>query len=165
MAKVQFKYGTWAKYSALSQKDENTLYFITDKNLFFKGSTAFGNIVSATATDSGETEGETITFNAADGTEVSFTVPTAAALAAVKSALAGSLTTHTNVKGTSGVFGHVKLSDNTNSTSAAAAGIARPRRPSRTHSRRRRATPTAFSRPTTRWCSRARSATRRATPR
>lgn len=124
MAKVQFKYGTWAKYSALSQKDENTLYFITDKNLFFKGSSPFGNVVGAVATGSGETEGKTITFNAADGTEVSFTVPTAAALAAVKSALAGSLTTHTNVKGTSSVFGHVKLSDSTDSTSAASAHIA-----------------------------------------
>ena len=86
MAKVQFKYGTWAKYSALSSKDEDTLYFITDKNLFFKGSSPFGNVVGAVATGSGETEGRTITFTASDGTEVSFTVPTAAALAAVKSA-------------------------------------------------------------------------------
>lgn len=124
MAKVQFKYGTWAKYSALSSKDENTLYFITDKNLFFKGSTPFGNIVSATGTGSGETEGKIITLNAGDGTAVSFTVPTAAALAAVKSALTTSLTNHTSEKGTGSAFGHVKLSDSTDSTSAASASIA-----------------------------------------
>lgn len=124
MAKVQFKYGAWAKYNALSAKDENTLYFITDKNLFFKGSTAFGNIVSAEASGSGETEGKTITFNAADGTSVSFTVPTSAALAAVKSALAGSLSTHEGKTGNGSVSGHVKLSDSTDSTSAVGAGIA-----------------------------------------
>lgn len=124
MAKVQFKYGTWAKYAALSAKDENTLYFITDKKLFFKGSTPFGNVVSAVETGSGETAGQTITFNTGDGTEVEFTVPTAAALAEVKSALSTSLTTHTNAKGSSSALGHVKLSDSTDSTSAASAGVA-----------------------------------------
>jgi len=35
---VKFKYGTLAQYNALDSTDENTLYFITDAQLIFKGS-------------------------------------------------------------------------------------------------------------------------------
>jgi hypothetical protein len=38
MAKVLFSYGVKANYLALSAKDENTLYFITDSQEIFKGS-------------------------------------------------------------------------------------------------------------------------------
>ena len=37
MAKVLFSYGVKANYLALSAKDENTLYFITDSQEIFKG--------------------------------------------------------------------------------------------------------------------------------
>ena len=37
MAKVLFSYGSKANYLALSVKDENTLYFITDSQEIFKG--------------------------------------------------------------------------------------------------------------------------------
>lgn len=40
---INFKIGTEAQYDNLSTKDENTLYFITDKNLIYKGTQLYSS--------------------------------------------------------------------------------------------------------------------------
>lgn len=124
MAKVNFKYGTLAQYNAIAAKDGDTLYFITDKSLIYKGNVPFGAVVTATATGSGATEGETITIINQTGAEVTFTVPTSAALAAVKTLLEGQLTTHEAAIGDHTVKGHVGLSDDTDKSTDVNDGMA-----------------------------------------
>ncbi len=47
MARVLFKYGNYAAYSA-STKDENVIYFISDKQQIYKGSTLYADVTSNT---------------------------------------------------------------------------------------------------------------------
>lgn len=47
MARVLFKYGTYASYSA-AVKDENTIYFVSDKQQIYKGNTLFADVTSST---------------------------------------------------------------------------------------------------------------------
>lgn len=46
MARILFRYGTSEEYNALAQKDENTLYFLTDKQKIYKGSFEYGGHVA-----------------------------------------------------------------------------------------------------------------------
>lgn len=48
MANVIFKSGTRAKYDALAKKDNNTLYWLTDTQQLFRGSTLYGTGAEAT---------------------------------------------------------------------------------------------------------------------
>lgn len=43
MAKVRFRYGTKAEYDALSEKDPNSLYFISDQHSIYKGDELFAS--------------------------------------------------------------------------------------------------------------------------
>lgn len=47
MARVLFKYGSYASYSA-AVKDENTIYFVSDKQQIYKGSTLFADVTEST---------------------------------------------------------------------------------------------------------------------
>lgn len=47
MARVLFKYGSYASYSA-AVKDENTIYFVADKQQIYKGSTLFADVTEST---------------------------------------------------------------------------------------------------------------------
>ena len=126
MAKVKFKFGTWAKYDALTVKDPDTLYLITDKGIFYKGDQAFVGVKSALVANSGSGEAHvaTLTVENSVGDNVTFTVPSTTALAAVKTALQNALTTHVNTKGNASAFGHVKLSNAINSISGEGDGVA-----------------------------------------
>lgn len=126
MAKVKFKFGLWSKYSAITNKDPDTLYFITDRGVFYKGDQPYVGIVSAVVTNSGNGESNVAVMTLTDslGNTVTFSVPSSTALAAVKSALETALSTHAEVTGGSSTKGHVKLSDSINSTSGVSGGVA-----------------------------------------
>lgn len=53
MANVIFKQGTRAQYDAISVKDSNTLYWLSDTQELFKGETLYGKGAEATALASG----------------------------------------------------------------------------------------------------------------
>lgn len=53
MANVIFKQGTRAQYNAISVKDANTLYWLTDTLELFKGEVLYGKGAEATALASG----------------------------------------------------------------------------------------------------------------
>lgn len=43
MSQVLYRYGTWDQFSALTAKNENTLYFITDRRCIYKGDKLYGS--------------------------------------------------------------------------------------------------------------------------
>ncbi len=126
MAKVKFKFGVWAKYAAITNKDPDALYFITDRGVFYKGDQPYVGIVSAVVSKSGSGESNVAVMTLTDslGNDVTFSVPSATALTAVKTALQEALTTHGAVTGNASTKGHLKLSDAINSTSGVSGGIA-----------------------------------------
>ena len=126
MAKVKFKFGTWAKFSAIQNKDTDTLYFITDKGVFYKGDQPYVGIVSAVVTDSGSNANNVAVMTLTDslGNTVTFSVPSSTALAAVKTALENSLTSHASQIADDRHPGHVTLSDTYDDHYGASAGIA-----------------------------------------
>ena len=42
--RVQFSYGTYAEYMALSSHDDNTIYFVTNPNKIFKGDVEYTSV-------------------------------------------------------------------------------------------------------------------------
>ena len=67
MAKVLFSYGVKSAFDALSLKDQNTLYFITDKQMLYKGETLIAdktnlNVAFVTSTPTAETAAEGILY-------------------------------------------------------------------------------------------------------
>lgn len=122
---LKLKYGSQAQYDSLTTKDENTLYFIINADKkngkIYKGTDLMTySLQNASYTTSGSGTAEilniTITNNYGD-TSFSVSVPSAAALSAVQTAL----TNHTSKKATDTVLAHVKLSDATNNTTNTAA--------------------------------------------
>ena len=77
MDPVKFKYISRVKYNSLPVKDENTLYFIANEHVFYKGAVSYGqsskSIVSVTKTStSGLVDTYTILYT--DGSSSSFDV-------------------------------------------------------------------------------------------
>ena len=67
---VRFAVGTAAQYALLEQKDQNTLYFITDERRIYKGDTVFtGGIFRAVSAypETGQAQINTIYVNTTDG--------------------------------------------------------------------------------------------------
>ena len=59
MAQVKFKYGTMAQYNAITTKDNDTLYFITDRKMVYKGDDEYtSNIKSVVISTTGSGEAE-----------------------------------------------------------------------------------------------------------
>ena len=114
MAQVKFKYGTMAQYNAITTKDNDTLYFITDRKMVYKGDDEYtSNIKSVviSTTGSGEAELKKLTITLADGSTVVYEAPSSAALSEVKKTLEGKITNHSGQKATTTTFSHVKLSN------------------------------------------------------
>lgn len=75
MARVLFKYGNYASYQA-AVKDENTIYFVSDKQQIYKGSTLFGDVTESTVRFANEVPNpnvanEGIIYIVSTGTDVS----------------------------------------------------------------------------------------------
>lgn len=114
MAQVKFKYGTMAQYNAITTKDNDTLYFITDRKMVYKGDDEYtSNIKSVviSTTGSGEAELKKLTITLADGSTVVYEAPSSTALSEVKKTLEGKITNHSGQKATTSTFSHVKLSN------------------------------------------------------
>lgn len=114
MAQVKFKYGTWAQYNAITTKDNDTLYFITDRKMVYKGDDEYtSNIksVEISTTGSGEAELKKLTITLANGSTVVYEAPSSTALSEVKKTLEGKITNHSRQKATTSTFSHVKLSN------------------------------------------------------
>lgn len=130
MARLKVKYGTYANYMSLvnaspSQVNADTLYFITDRGLIYKGSVLVTNKITISSSGSGSSEQLTITDNSTSSPFV-YTVNTSSAIAAIKQTLETALQTHAALNGrspsgTAGTEGyndgrgHVALSDATDS--------------------------------------------------
>lgn len=139
MARLKVKHGTYANYMALvnaspSQTNADTLYFITDRGLIFKGDTLVTNKITIASSGSGSSEQLTITDNSTASPSV-FTVKTSTAIAAIVQTLETALQTHAalNGRGESGTEGehgyddgrgHVALSDATDSALGEGRGTA-----------------------------------------
>lgn len=114
MAQVKFKYGTMAQYNAITTKDNDTLYFITDRKMVYKGDDEYtSNIKSVVISTTGEGEAELkkLTITLADGSTVVYEAPSSTALSEVKKTLEGKITNHSGQKATTSTFSHVKLSN------------------------------------------------------
>lgn len=114
MAQVKFKYGTMAQYNAITTKDNDTLYFITDRKMVYKGDDEYtSNIKSVviSTTGSGEAELKKLTITLADGSTVVYEAPSSTALSEVKKTLEGKITNHSGQKATTSTSSHVKLSN------------------------------------------------------
>lgn len=114
MAQVKFKYGTWAQYSAITSKDNDTLYFITDRKMVYKGETEYTSSIKGAEVETsgdGEAQLKQLTITLADGSTIQYDAPSSAALNAVKVTLEGKLNTHAGEKATTAKCSHVKLSN------------------------------------------------------
>lgn len=114
MAQVKFKYGTWAQYSAITSKDNDTLYFITDRKMVYKGETEYtSSIKGAEVGTSGEGDAQLkqLTITLADGSTIQYDAPSSVALKAVKDTLDGKINNHAGEKATTAKYSHVKLSN------------------------------------------------------
>ena len=73
MAQVKFKYGTWAQYNAITTKDNDTLYFITDRKMVYKGETEYTSSIKGAelgTSGDGEAQLKQLIITLADGTTI-----------------------------------------------------------------------------------------------
>ena len=111
-------FGPLDRYLQLREVDENTLYFIKDRGLIFRGKALVTplNVVEASTTGTGAEQRTTFTLtyygeDPAHPTIQNITVYTKAAIDAILTTINTSINTHKAVVATFAVLGHVKLSD------------------------------------------------------
>ena len=121
--KVRFKHGTYTNYLAITNKDPNTIYFITDRGLVFKGDTEVTRHI--------EIADHTTDYAADDNPHITVTDnsvnPAKTFDIYTKSAVNSIIAAHMELKGHAASAnddgrGHVALSDATDSQSNAATG-------------------------------------------
>lgn len=126
--KVKFKIATRAKYSTLKNAgnlDENSVYFIKDEGVLYKGSTLYTDkLANVKYVSNPETNLITVTLTMLSGEKFSFQTVSAANLEAVQNVLQANLDKHAGQTGTGAVKGHVLLSDNTDQSKDQSQGYA-----------------------------------------
>lgn len=112
------KFGPLANYIAMREVDPNTLYFIMDRGLIFRGKKLCTpiNVVEAATTGTGASQQTTFTLtyygeDPAHPHIQNITVYTKAAIDAVLATINTSINTHKALVATFAQLGHVKLSD------------------------------------------------------
>lgn len=117
------KFGPLRNYLGLENIDKNTLYFITDRGVIFRGRTLVTplNVVEATVSGSGSSQQATLTLtyygdDPANPVVQNFTVYTKTAIDTLLSVINLSIANHKAAVATYGKLGHVKLSDATDDT-------------------------------------------------
>lgn len=133
---TQYVTGTWEQYNALQEKDEGTLYYITDKNVIYKGSTCYSGVKSISSevkndTDNKENEYYKITISPAVGEDIILNIKTIEAIDKIEENIYNTIQTvqdnldnHINTISDGEISAHVTLSDETNSESGVDGGIA-----------------------------------------
>lgn len=116
-------FGPLDRYLQLSELDENTLYFIKDKGLIFRGKTLVTpiNVVEASTTGTGAQQQTTFTLtyygeDPSHPTVQTITVFTASAISAILTTINTNINNHKTAVATYARLGHVKLSDAVNDT-------------------------------------------------
>ncbi len=111
------KFGQLDNYLRLRDVNNDTLYFIIDKGLIFRGSQLCTpiNVTEVAITGSGQNQTATFTLtyyaDPAHPTVQTITVYTQTAISAILSSINQSINTHKAAVATYAVLGHVKLSD------------------------------------------------------
>ena len=121
MGKVKFKFGTLEQYQSIETKDNDTLYFITDKPAIYKGEKNISrdiNKVTVTHDSLDDTYIDTVRLVLGDK-EKSFKVVSLSAfekLNTTLNALNISLEKHPEQVGSSNILGHTRLFDSADSS-------------------------------------------------
>lgn len=114
MIKVNFKWISRAKFNALETKDENTIYFIYNEHVLYKGDQEYGGIQNISYIE--DSDGNyIITITNGDGTVTELQVASSAKLKRLENAvtiLQEDLAQHIETKGDETTSAHVKLTDN-----------------------------------------------------
>lgn len=133
---TQYVTGTWEQYNALQEKDEGTLYYITDRNVIYKGSTCYSGVRSISSevkndTDNKENEYYKITISPAMGEDIVLNIKTTEAIDKIEENIYNTIQTvqdnldnHIETISDDEISAHVKLSDAINSESGVDGGIA-----------------------------------------
>ena len=116
MVQVKFKWISRAKYNALTTKDENTVYFIYNEHVLYKGSQEYGGIqnISYTIDDNNN---YILSITNGDGTVNQLQIASSSNTNRLKQAietLQSDLQTHIETKGDENTSAHVKLTDTPN---------------------------------------------------
>lgn len=117
------KFGPLANYLRLRETDPNTLYFITDRGIIFRGKTLVTplNVVESSISGTGANQQATLTLtyygaDPSNPTVQNITVCTASAIAAIVSTITTAINNHKAALAAYETLGHVKLSDAINDT-------------------------------------------------
>lgn len=129
MGRLRVKYGTFAQFTALTNKNADTLYFITDRGLVYKGSTLMTSKILISISGAGGDQVITITDNSTSS-PTAYSVYSASAINAILTTLNTAIGTHRQVatgtnadgKATNSNYGHVELNDAIDSDLAASNG-------------------------------------------
>lgn len=110
MVKVKFKWISRAKYNAISIKDIDTIYFIYNEHVLYKGDQEYGGIQNISYTI--DSDGNyIITITNGDGTTSILNVASSAKLLQAINLLQQDLADHAATKADEDVSAHVKLTD------------------------------------------------------
>ena len=122
------KYGTMAQYNAMASHEQNTLYFITDKGLLYRGSSIVVpvNVTTHTAhtagsgpdayTDCVHFRVETYGADPSNPDVLEFDVYSQAAVDAAIATLSTAIAEHAATLADATTYGHVRLSDTADAT-------------------------------------------------
>lgn len=110
MIQVKFKWISRAKFNALADKDPNTIYFIYNEHVLYKGSQEYGGIqnISYIRDEDGD---YIITITNGDDTQDVLKVASSRRLTKAIEELQDDLVDHINTKATENVSAHTKLTD------------------------------------------------------
>lgn len=113
MVKVKFKWISRAKYNAISIKDVDTIYFIYNEHVLYKGDQEYGGIQNISYTI--DSDGNyIITITNGDGTTSILNVASSAKLLQAINLLQQDLADHAATKADEDISAHVKLTDTIN---------------------------------------------------
>lgn len=110
MVKVKFKWISRAKYNAISIKDIDTIYFIYNEHVLYKGDQEYGGIQNISYTIDSD-DNYIITITNGDGTTSILNVASSAKLLQAINLLQQDLADHAVTKADEDVSAHVKLTD------------------------------------------------------
>lgn len=114
MEKVWFKWISRAKFDALETKNTNTIYFIYQEHVLYKGDQQYGGIQNISYTRDADNN-YVITITNGDGTTTQLQVASSGNLIRLENAIStlqNNLTQHINTKADEDTSAHVKLTDN-----------------------------------------------------
>lgn len=111
MQKVYFKWISRAKFNALRDKDPNTIYFIYNEHVLYKGSQEYGGVQSISYIKD-DNDDYILTITNGDGTQDVLKVASSKRLTRAIEMLEDDLAEHVDTQANENTSAHVKLTDN-----------------------------------------------------